>query len=216
MRNRGRYEVGFRKPPVHTRFKKGLSGNPEGRPKHSRRLDYVLKTELDTVISLTIDGKPRNMSKREAMIRHLLAYSRRRFGRISVLLRYFYSMRLRGTRSTRSPHSSLSTRTRLSDHRHHPSTVPARMRFQATTVSRNAHSPSPQVQIVSPQPPRSAQRGPRLKDLGPWLCAACIDSTCCACFRWGRSSIFPSSPTVPPSGDAAKAASTRRAKAISC
>src|SRR5215204_4979898 len=27
------YEVGYRKPPVHTRFRKGQSGNPSGRPK---------------------------------------------------------------------------------------------------------------------------------------------------------------------------------------
>ena len=27
------YEVGYGKPPVHTRFRKGQSGNPSGRPK---------------------------------------------------------------------------------------------------------------------------------------------------------------------------------------
>ena len=27
------YEVGYGKPPKHTRFKKGQSGNPKGRPK---------------------------------------------------------------------------------------------------------------------------------------------------------------------------------------
>jgi len=27
------YEVGYRKPPVHTRFRKGQSGNPRGRPR---------------------------------------------------------------------------------------------------------------------------------------------------------------------------------------
>jgi hypothetical protein len=27
------YPVGYRKPPVHSRFKKGQSGNPRGRPK---------------------------------------------------------------------------------------------------------------------------------------------------------------------------------------
>ena len=29
----GDYEVGYRKPPVHTRFRKGQSGNPRGRPR---------------------------------------------------------------------------------------------------------------------------------------------------------------------------------------
>lgn len=30
------YEVGYGKPPAETRFKKGQSGNPNGRPKGSR------------------------------------------------------------------------------------------------------------------------------------------------------------------------------------
>lgn len=30
------YEVGYGKPPVHTRFKEGQSGNPNGRPKKAR------------------------------------------------------------------------------------------------------------------------------------------------------------------------------------
>jgi Family of unknown function (DUF5681) len=29
------YEVGYGKPPVHTRFRKGQSGNPSGRPKRT-------------------------------------------------------------------------------------------------------------------------------------------------------------------------------------
>ena len=29
----GAYKVGRGKPPLHTRFKKGQSGNPKGRPK---------------------------------------------------------------------------------------------------------------------------------------------------------------------------------------
>ena len=31
-------QVGYRKPPVHTRFKPGQSGNPKGRPKGPRNL----------------------------------------------------------------------------------------------------------------------------------------------------------------------------------
>src|SRR5205823_6157875 len=29
------YQVGYRKPPQHSRFKNGQSGNPKGRPKRS-------------------------------------------------------------------------------------------------------------------------------------------------------------------------------------
>jgi hypothetical protein len=33
--NRG-YEIGYRKPPKATQFRKGRSGNPRGRPKRSK------------------------------------------------------------------------------------------------------------------------------------------------------------------------------------
>ena len=31
-RAKGAYAVGYRRPPLHSRFKKGQSGNPNGRP----------------------------------------------------------------------------------------------------------------------------------------------------------------------------------------
>jgi hypothetical protein len=33
------YEVGYGKPPVHTRFKKGQSGNPRGSSRKSREIE---------------------------------------------------------------------------------------------------------------------------------------------------------------------------------
>ncbi|MGB7370802.1 DUF5681 domain-containing protein [Erythrobacter sp.] len=50
-----REEVGYGKPPRHTRWKKGQSGNPKGRPKGARSL----KVDLDRVLRkiLTIEGK---------------------------------------------------------------------------------------------------------------------------------------------------------------
>lgn len=35
-KDRDDYEVGFGKPPKHSQFKKGVSGNPNGRPKGSK------------------------------------------------------------------------------------------------------------------------------------------------------------------------------------
>src|SRR3954452_22678400 len=42
-----RYEVGYGKPPRHTRFEKGRSGNPRGRPKSSKNLATLLAAALD-------------------------------------------------------------------------------------------------------------------------------------------------------------------------
>ena len=40
------YEVGYRKPPKHTRFKPGQSGNLRGRPKGTKNLKTDLMEEL--------------------------------------------------------------------------------------------------------------------------------------------------------------------------
>jgi hypothetical protein len=51
------YEVGYRKPPKHTRYRKGQSGNLRGRKKGSRGLKTDLGEALDTKHSITVKGK---------------------------------------------------------------------------------------------------------------------------------------------------------------
>lgn len=41
------YEVGYGKPPRHTQFEKGHSGNPKGRPKGSINLPMLIRKILD-------------------------------------------------------------------------------------------------------------------------------------------------------------------------
>ncbi|HEY0012111.1 MAG TPA: DUF5681 domain-containing protein [Allosphingosinicella sp.] len=67
------YPVGYGKPPKHSQFQKGESGNPKGRPRASKGLKTELREELSELVSVTIDGKTRRVSKRRLVIKALAA-----------------------------------------------------------------------------------------------------------------------------------------------
>lgn len=67
------YEVGHGKPPKHTRFKKGQSGNPKGRPKGTKNLATDLAEELRERLVVTENGQRRRVSKQRAMLKSLTA-----------------------------------------------------------------------------------------------------------------------------------------------
>jgi hypothetical protein len=64
----GDYEVGYAKPPKHTRFRKGQSGNPRGRAKNTRNLKTELRSVLDETLSLSMAGREVKLSARKAML----------------------------------------------------------------------------------------------------------------------------------------------------
>jgi hypothetical protein len=64
-------EIGYGKPPKHTRFTKGKSGNPKGRPKGSQNFMTLLRDELNVKIHITENGKRRKITKQEAMVKQL-------------------------------------------------------------------------------------------------------------------------------------------------
>jgi len=45
-------EVGYRNPPRRTRFKRGQSGNPKGRPRGSRNFRSDVKSTLNTLVKV--------------------------------------------------------------------------------------------------------------------------------------------------------------------
>jgi hypothetical protein len=66
------YAVGYGKPPLHTRFRKGVSGNPRGRPRRKTDLASLLTEALDRR-SASERRKPR--TQREAVIAALVEKS---------------------------------------------------------------------------------------------------------------------------------------------
>ncbi len=65
----GDYEVGFKKPPKHTQFKPGQSGNAKGRPKGSKNLKTDLLEELAETMRISEGGRERRISKQRALIK---------------------------------------------------------------------------------------------------------------------------------------------------
>jgi hypothetical protein len=65
------YDVGYKKPPTNTQFKKGQSGNSKGRPKGSKNMSTILKKELNVAVSVTKLGKRQKTKKKELIITQL-------------------------------------------------------------------------------------------------------------------------------------------------
>jgi len=70
--NQPEYAVGFGKPPRHTRFCKGQSGNPKGRPRGAKNLATLMEKVLKEPVVISENGKRRRITKREALIKQLV------------------------------------------------------------------------------------------------------------------------------------------------
>ena len=66
------YNVGYKKPPKDTRFRKGVSGNRNGRPKGKRNIATVLTEILEEQIVIDENGLQRTVTKLEAAIEQLV------------------------------------------------------------------------------------------------------------------------------------------------
>src|SRR6266404_3099469 len=64
-------KVGYKRPPRHSRFKPGRSGNPRGKQKGVRNLGSDVKRTLEVPVRLNEQGKERRVSTQEDVLLRL-------------------------------------------------------------------------------------------------------------------------------------------------
>lgn len=79
-------KVGYKSPPEHSRFRKGQSGNPSGRPKRPADFGDDLMAELAEVIEIQEGGKRKRITKQRALIKALTAGGIKGNARAAALL----------------------------------------------------------------------------------------------------------------------------------
>jgi hypothetical protein len=65
------YEVGYGKPPVHTQFQKGRSGNPKGKPKGRKNTKTMIRDIAFAPIEIQVQGKTQKITAYEATLMKL-------------------------------------------------------------------------------------------------------------------------------------------------
>lgn len=65
-------ESGYKNPPKHSRFQKGCSGSPAGRPKGSKNTLKLLDAVLEQKIKIQQEGKTISITKKQAMLMQLV------------------------------------------------------------------------------------------------------------------------------------------------
>lgn len=82
----GQQKVGYKNPPVHSRFKPGISGNPSGRSKGNENLKTIFNKILKEEVSLREGSNVRKVSKAEAVLRGVVVGALRGDPRSLVML----------------------------------------------------------------------------------------------------------------------------------
>lgn len=66
------YQIGYGKPPIHSRYSPGQSGNPKGRPKGSKCVENIIKDAINELIDVNKGGKRIKKRKIEIAIEQLV------------------------------------------------------------------------------------------------------------------------------------------------
>ena len=62
------YKVGYGKPPLHTRFKKGERRNSRGRPKRKKSLTEIFKKVIDEKVTVPVGDATERITRGQAVL----------------------------------------------------------------------------------------------------------------------------------------------------
>ena len=97
------YEVGFGKPPRHSQFKRGQSGNPRGRVRRPQMLPDSFGKVLREKLSLPKNGRIRKVPKIEIVLTQLANAAARGDIKAAEILRRYMDMFYRDARLRKEP-----------------------------------------------------------------------------------------------------------------
>ena len=66
------YQVGYGKPPTASQFKKGVSGNPNGRPGGKVNFATAIRRALQEKVTIIENNKKRTISKLDAAVKQVI------------------------------------------------------------------------------------------------------------------------------------------------
>ena len=64
--------IGYGRPPKHSQFKKGCSGNPRGRPKGSKNLSTLIAEEMTQTVIATENGARKRIPKKQVIAKRIV------------------------------------------------------------------------------------------------------------------------------------------------
>jgi Family of unknown function (DUF5681) len=84
------YQTGYGKPPRHTQFRKGKSGNPKGRPRGSKNLTTLLDDALRERVVINESGRRKTATKFQVIVKQVVNRAARGDHRSTQLLMSYF------------------------------------------------------------------------------------------------------------------------------